>query len=204
MDGKLKKISIIGGGYVGTSLAAVIAHHNPQFEVLVQDINETLVNKYNNKEYIIKEKSLEEYLDSTIGKNLLYTLDQQSIFHGNSNFYFICVNTDIQQFGKGANENLNISIIKNCVKEIISYLKENPPTGNIVLVEKSTVPCGTAKFLRNVFRKELNENYNQIKKKIIILSNPEFSAEGSFINDLVNADRVIIGREDQGINLIKF
>ena len=194
MEKHAKKISILGAGYVGSSLASVIALNNPDYTVVVQDINEKLIAEYQSKQYNIKEEKLGDFLDKTIDKNLFFTTSEE-LTHKNAEIYFICVSTDSKRTGTGQGENLNISAIRNCILEICRNKKQHNDKKGFVIVEKSTVPVGTAKYIRNLLEVELSTNHQELLDKISVISSPEFSAEGTFIKNLVTPDRVIIGRE---------
>lgn len=79
----------------------------------------------------------------------------------------------------GAGSSLDISYIDSCIQDIKQYTL----TKKLILVEKSTVPIKTCDYINAILQ----------NKNICVLSNPEFLAEGTAIQDLLNPDRVIIG-----------
>ena len=69
--------------------------------------------------------------------------------------------------------------------------------GHTIVVEKSTLPVRTAKTIQKILTNAQKENYGVKNKSFSVLSNPEFSSEGTAIKDLEDPDRVLIGGEDQ-------
>ena len=79
----------------------------------------------------------------------------------------------------------DLTYIESCAKDIAKYSKSDK-----IIVEKSTVPIMTAARIKEILKKTNN------KIKFEVLSNPEFLAEGTAINDLLNPDRVLLGGEN--------
>ena len=112
---------------------------------------------------------------------------------------FISVNTPIKSKGLGAGEASDLKWIEACAREIGKHAQNHT-----IVVEKSTIPVKTAQIVSeilNIGRFEKNVHPESEKKTFCVLSNPEFLAEGTAINDLLNPDRVIIGGDDN--NAIK-
>ena len=95
---------------------------------------------------------------------------------------FIAVNTPTKTSGQGAGSASDLAYVESAARMIAEVA-----TSDKIVVEKSTVPCGTADSLRAIFT-ALAPNI-----KFEILSNPEFLAEGTAINDLLQPDRILIG-----------
>jgi len=96
---------------------------------------------------------------------------------------------------------------ENAIREITMILSEKKLNEDIVIVEKSTIPVKTSEFIRAVFTAN-QIKFPENKDKLVILSNPEFMAEGTAISDLISPDRVIIGADNnisgqKGMTLLK-
>ncbi|CAD8119905.1 unnamed protein product [Paramecium sonneborni] len=175
---QIKKVCCFGAGYVGGPTMAVMASKCPEQLFVVYDINQQQINKWNNKQYPVYEENLDEYINQTIGKNLIFTCDIDLALK-DCDIAFLAVNTPSKQFGMGAGSSLDISYIDSCIQDIKQYTL----TKKLILVEKSTVPIKTCDYINAILQ----------NKNICVLSNPEFLAEGTAIQDLLNPDRVIIG-----------
>ncbi|CAD8204476.1 unnamed protein product [Paramecium pentaurelia] len=175
---QINKVCCFGAGYVGGPTMAVMASKCPKQTFVVYDINEQQINKWNNKQYPVYEKNLDEYINQTLDNNLIFTCDID-IALKDCDIAFLAVNTPSKKYGLGAESSLDISYIDSCLQEIKKY----PLTKKLILVEKSTVPIKTCDYINAVLK----------DKNICVLSNPEFLAEGTAIQDLLNPDRVIIG-----------
>ena len=98
---------------------------------------------------------------------------------------FISVNTPTKTYGKGKGQAADLKNIELCARNIAKVCTEDK-----IVVEKSTLPVRTAEALKSI----LHNTGNGVKFEI--LSNPEFLAEGTAIEDLQNADRVLIGGDE--------
>jgi UDPglucose 6-dehydrogenase len=98
---------------------------------------------------------------------------------------FIAVNTPTKIFGIGAGHATDMTAFERVVEEIAKHAKSSA-----ILVEKSTVPCRTAKLIQDILKDLRPESCNQI------LSNPEFLSEGTAVKDLKTPDRILIGSAD--------
>lgn len=96
---------------------------------------------------------------------------------------FISVNTPTKTAGVGSGSASDLAYVESAARHIAEVA-----TNDKIIVEKSTVPCGTAESLREIF-----SGLADPKVKFHILSNPEFLAEGTAINDLLQPDRILIG-----------
>lgn len=96
---------------------------------------------------------------------------------------FISVNTPTKLGGVGSGSASDLAYVESAARHIAEVA-----TTDKIIVEKSTVPCGTAESLREIFAGLADPNV-----KFHILSNPEFLAEGTAINDLLEPDRILIG-----------
>jgi len=180
---EIKHICCIGAGYVGGPTMAVIALKCPNIKVTVVDLNEKRIAAWNGplENLPIYETGLAEVVDKTRGRNLFFSED----IPGNiekAEMIFMAVNTPTKAKGEGAGMAADLSYVEACAKDIAKYSKSDK-----IIIEKSTLPVRTAERIKEV----LEENSSDIHFEI--LSNPEFLAEGTAIQDLFKSDRVLIG-----------
>ena len=176
-----KKILCIGAGYVVGPTMAVIADRCPQYQITVVDLNEKRIAAWNSAELPIYEPGLEEVVARCRNRNLFYSTDIPKGIR-EADIIFVSVNTPTKTFGCGAGRAADLQYLEKTARAIVEYADE----GKIV-VEKSTLPVRTAQAMSRI----LHSNPKGLKFQII--SNPEFLAEGTAINDLENPDRVLIG-----------
>ena len=106
----------------------------------------------------------------------------------------MAVNTPTKTEGEGAGMKADLRNIEACARDIAKYSKNDK-----IIVEKSTLPVRTAEKIKEILYEKSTENHFEI------LSNPEFLAEGTAIQDLFKSDRVLIGGDDSesGQNAVK-
>ncbi len=182
----IKRICCIGAGYVGGPTMAVIASKCPEITVTVVDINQKRIDAWNDPsldELPVYEPGLKELVESTRGKNLFFSTDVEKAID-ESQMIFISVNTPTKDYGVGEGMAANLKYIEACARTIARVAKDDK-----IVVEKSTVPVRTAATVKSILEHTGNKVHFQV------LSNPEFLAEGTAIDDLLNADRVLIGGE---------
>jgi UDPglucose 6-dehydrogenase len=184
---KIKTICCIGAGYVGGPTMAVIALKNPHITVKIVDISKekiALWNSDNLEELPVFEPGLPEIIKQVRNKNLFFSTDiDQAIL--DSEMIFISVNTPTKTYGVGKGMAADLKYVELCARQIAEVAKDNK-----IVVEKSTLPVRTASSIKRIFAEQ--------KKSIqlTVLSSPEFLAEGTAINDLLYADRVLIGGDE--------
>ena len=178
-----KKVCCIGAGYVGGPTIAVFADKCPYVDFTVLDINEDKIKQWNGPtdKLPIYEPGLQEIIEKNRGKNLFFSTDIDKAIN-ESEIIFIAVNTPTIESGEGAGFKANLKYIEDCARQISKIAKKDK-----IIVEKSTVPIKTAQRLKEIFEEENNKVHFEV------LSNPEFLAEGTAIDDLINPDRVLIG-----------
>ena len=185
---KITKICCIGAGYVGGPTMAVIAKKNPNIKVTIVDINEERIAAWNNEDVSklpIYEPGLAEIVKETRGKNLFFsTAIDEAIKE--SEMIFISVNTPTKTYGKGKGMAADLKYVELCARNIAEVASTDK-----IVVEKSTLPVRTAQAIKSI----LHNTGNNVKFEI--LSNPEFLAEGTAIEDLLSPDRVLIGGESE-------
>ncbi len=182
---KSKEICCIGAGYVGGPTMSVIANNCPNYNITVVDSNESRISEWNGpvNDLPIYEPGLKEIIAKVRGKNLVFSNEVENSIK-KADVIFIAVNTPTKTHGEGKGMAADLTNIEKCAK----LIAESSSSGKII-VEKSTAPVGTGKKIKSVLNKENS------KVKFQIVSNPEFLAEGTAINDLMNPDRVLIGGE---------
>ncbi|MEL1252621.1 UDP-glucose 6-dehydrogenase [Flavobacterium sp. DGU38] len=181
---KITKICCIGAGYVGGPTMAVIAQKCPHIQVTVVDLNEQRIKDWNdpNTDNIpIYEPGLSEIVAEARGRNLFFSTDVEKAID-EAEVVFISVNTPTKTYGKGKGMAADLKYIELCARQIAKVSKANK-----IVVEKSTLPVRTAEAIKSI----LDNTGNGVQFQI--LSNPEFLAEGTAIDDLLNPDRILIG-----------
>ena len=190
----INNICCIGAGYVGGPTMAVIADKCKHLKVNVVDVNNERVDAWNNDDLNklpIFEPGLKEIIFRVRGINLFFSTNIEEEI-SKADLIFISVNTPIKNSGVGAGMAVDLKYIELCTRQIAKFA-----TGHTIIVEKSTLPVRTAQTIKTILNSEVESKYFGHKSKSFsILSNPEFLAEGSAINDLENPDRVLIGGED--------
>ena len=178
---QIKNICCIGAGYVGGPTMAVIALKNPGIKVNVVDINPERIAAWNTEELPIYEPGLLDVVRQARGHNLFFSTDIETGIR-EADMIFISVNTPTKTFGVGKGRAADLRFVELCARQIARV-----STSDKIVVEKSTLPVRTAQAVKTI----LAETSNGIKFQV--LSNPEFLAEGTAIQDLMNPDRVLIG-----------
>lgn len=178
------RICCIGAGYVGGPTMAVIAQKCPDIEVTVVDLNQSRIDRWNDADVDkipIYEPGLSEIVAQTRGKNLFFSTDVDDAID-KADIIFISVNTPTKTYGSGKGMAADLKYIELCARQIARVAKNDK-----IVVEKSTLPVRTAEAIKSI----LDNTGNGVQFQI--LSNPEFLAEGTAVQDLLNPDRVLIG-----------
>ena len=198
-----KNICCIGAGYVGGPTMSVIAYNCPAWRFNVVDIIADRINSWNSKDLSklpVFEPGLEKIVKKCRGINLFFSTNIKENI-AKADIVFISVNTPTKTRGVGAGYASDLKWIESSARQIAKYSK-----GHTIVIEKSTLPVKTAETIKTILNSsEQNERtvLEENKKTFSVISNPEFLAEGTAINDLQNPDRVLIGGEDSNsINLI--
>ena len=179
----VSKICCIGAGYVGGPTMAMIAHKCPHIDVKVVDINADRIAQWNSDRLPIYEPGLDEIVKSSRGKNLTFTTEIDQAIRA-ADMVFISVNTPTKTFGVGAGRAANLEFVEKCARRIAEVSE-----GHKIVVEKSTLPVRTAEAVKRILSNPANN------ATFDVLSTPEFLAEGTAIEDLLEPDRVLIGGE---------
>ncbi|WP_242134040.1 UDP-glucose 6-dehydrogenase [Aestuariivivens marinum] len=180
----INKICCIGAGYVGGPTMAVIAQQCPHIKITVVDVNAKRIAAWNDTDLSklpVFEPGLDEVVKEARNKNLYFSTNiDQAI--DEADMIFISVNTPTKTYGKGKGMAADLKYIELCARQIAKVAKQDK-----IIVEKSTLPVRTASAIKNI----LDNTGNGVQFQI--LSNPEFLAEGTAVQDLLNPDRVLIG-----------
>ena len=177
------KICCVGAGYVGGPTMAMIAAKCPDIRVEVVDLNQARIDAWNSDRLPVYEPGLDEIVKSARGRNLFFTTGIENAVRG-ADIIFVSVNTPTKTFGVGAGRAADLRFIESVARMIASVV-DRPK----IIVEKSTIPVKTAETILTILSasgKKLNHQ---------VLSNPEFLAEGTAVEDLTNPDRILIGGE---------
>lgn len=180
----IKSVCCIGAGYVGGPTMAVIAYKNPSLKVTVVDINEQRINDWNSSDLNqlpVYEPGLAEIVARVRNKNLFFSTQVEKAIV-DSEMIFISVNTPTKTYGVGKGMAADLKYVELCARQIAKVAKTDK-----IVVEKSTLPVRTAESIKRIF------DATNGKVKFQVLSNPEFLAEGTAVDDLENADRILIG-----------
>lgn len=181
---KITKICCIGAGYVGGPTMAVLAQKCPEIQVTVVDLNEERIAAWNDENVNnipIYEPGLSEIVAEARGRNLFFSTQVEKAI-AEAQVIFISVNTPTKTYGKGKGMAADLKYIELCARQIAKVAKDNK-----IVVEKSTLPVRTAEAIKSI----LDNTGNGVQFQI--LSNPEFLAEGTAVDDLLHPDRILIG-----------
>ena len=172
------RVAVIGTGYVGLVAGACLAEMGN--EVICVDIDEERIERLKNGEVPIYEPGLVELVQRNIAKNRLsFTTDTVEAV-SQSLVIFMAVQTPMDENGSADLKHL-LDAARTVAKGINGYK---------VIVDKSTVPVGTALQVKEVISQ--NTEY-----KCDVVSNPEFLKEGAAVDDFMKPDRVIIGCDSE-------
>lgn len=177
------KISVIGTGYVGLVSGACFAQMGNS--VTCVDIDAQKIEKLNQGIIPIYEPGLEEMvLENSRKQTLSFSIDIANTIK-NTSIIFIAVGTPMREDGSA-----NLQYVFDVAKSIGQYIEEYT-----IIVDKSTVPVGTAQKVKDIITNVLKERKKEIQFDVV--SNPEFLKEGVAIDDFMHPDRVVIGAENQ-------
>ena len=162
----------------------MIAKQCPEYKVIVVDINSDRIRKWQSGDPPIFEPGLKSLVKESLNRNLFFS-DEVTKNIEHADIIFVSVNTPTKTFGKGKGKAADLQYWEKTARQILKHSKSDK-----IIVEKSTLPVRTAQAMERI----LNSQNNGVHFEV--LSNPEFLAEGSAINDLLRPDRVLIGGHD--------
>ncbi len=173
------RVSVIGTGYVGLVAAAAFAEHGN--DVLCADIDAGKIARLERGEIPIFEPGLEELvLRNAKEKRLRFTTSNEEAAK-HAEVLFLAVGTPTE----GMDGAPNLSFLLRAAEEVAPHLQ-----GFCVVVNKSTVPVGTAERVSRIMAE-------RSKAEVVVASNPEFLKEGSAVTDFMQPDRVVIGTDHE-------
>ena len=181
---KVENICCIGAGYVGGPTMAVIAQQCPHLMVHVVDKNPERIAAWNSEDLSqlpVYEPGLSEVIAATRDKNLFFSTNIDEAIQ-KAEMIFMAVNTPTKTSGEGKGMAADLTHVENCAHRIAQVAITDK-----IVVEKSTLPVRTAEKIKEVL------STNKAGVSFEVLSNPEFLAEGTAIQDLFKSDRVLIG-----------
>ena len=185
---KIKNVCCIGAGYVGGPTMSVMALKCPDVKFTVVDLNKERIAAWNDEDVEnipIFEPGLSDVVKEARGRNLFFSTEIDKAID-EADTIFMSVNTPTKTYGVGKGMAADLKYIELCARQIA-----NVATTDKIVVEKSTLPVRTAEAIKNIL------SHNNTKGiKFQVLSNPEFLAEGTAVEDLLAPDRVLIGGEE--------
>lgn len=175
------KIGVVGTGYVGLVQGVIMAEFG--LDVICMDVSEEKIESLKNGIVPIYEPGLKELLDKNMKAGRIEFTTDMKYTTENSEVIFIAVGTPPALDGSA-----DLHFVLEVAKSIGQYMNRYK-----VVVDKSTVPVGTGKLVRETIQKELDAR--NLDYDFDIVSNPEFLREGKAVGDCLRPDRVVIGTE---------
>ena len=181
------KLIVAGTGYVGLVQAAVCSEYG--HEVYAYDVDEAKIEAFSTGqadeiEKFVMEPGLSNIIRETHGKSLFFSDDLNSIIEG-TDAIFLCLPTPSNLDGS-----TNLTYFDAATEELAQIIAKRKDKRRVVITSKSTVPIKTVRRLESILEKAGVENFG-------VASNPEFLAEGTAVQDLLNParrpDRVVVG-----------
>jgi UDPglucose 6-dehydrogenase len=176
-------ITVIGSGYVGLVSGACFAELGNR--VTCVDIDPIKIEKLNKGIIPIFEPGLETLILKNVKNNNLFFTTQLEEALQNSDIAFIAVGTPMGDDGSA-----DLQYVLSVAKSIGQLMLKR-----LIVVDKSTVPIGTADKVKVVIQKELESRSSDLQFDVV--SNPEFLKEGAAIDDFMKPDRVVVGTDSE-------
>ncbi len=173
------KVTIVGTGYVGLVSGTCFAETG--ISVTCVDIDENKINNLNKGIVPIYEPGLETMITNNVEKDRLFFSTNLESSLQECDAVFIAVGTPPDEDGSA-----DLQYVISVAKEIGKYM-----TSYLVVIDKSTVPIGTAEKVRLAVQDELDKRNSKLE--FDVASNPEFLKEGAAINDFLKPDRIVVG-----------
>lgn len=176
------KVTIFGSGYVGLVTGACLAEVGNQ--VVCMDVDRDKIERLNRGEVPIYEPGLDELVKRGMEQGQLeFTTElEKAVAHGL--FQMIAVGTP-----PGEDGSADLQYVLAVAESIGQHMNEYK-----IIVDKSTVPVGTADQVRGTISKQLSER--NLSLEFDVVSNPEFLKEGAAIEDFMKPDRIVIGTDN--------
>ena len=173
------KVAVIGTGHVGLITSVTMAYLG--HDVIGNDLDQEKIEMLQRGQAPFFEPGLTELLEETLGSGKLrFSVDpKEAIRH--AEVVFICVGTPPKASGEA-----NLIAVESTAKDVARFAE-----GEVVVVEKSTVPAGTSARVKRTLQRERPD----FADRFSVVSNPEFLREGSGIRDSLEPDRILVGAE---------
>lgn len=180
----MKTVAIIGAGYVGLVTGACLAQKG--IRVVVIENNLEKIAQLTQGEIPFYEPHLQNIVTTALCNKTLFFENniEQGLWH-NPTIIFLCVGTPSLENGA-----VDLSYVENAAQEIGKYINQYT-----LIVNKSTVPVGTAKKVKAIISHMLMQRKAPVE--FDVASNPEFLKEGSAVNDFIFPDRIVVGVESE-------
>ncbi len=175
------KISVVGSGYVGLVTGVCFAERGNT--VTCVDIDETKINMLKNGKPPIYEPGLEELIKTNVQEDRLFFTTSLADAMQTAELVFIAVGTP-----PGEDGSADLQYVLAVAKDIGQHMNDY-----CIVVDKSTVPVGTADKVKAAIQTELDNRGVSINFDVV--SNPEFLKEGAAIDDFMRPDRVVVGTD---------
>jgi UDPglucose 6-dehydrogenase len=173
--GIMTRVAVVGTGYVGMTTAVCLAHLG--HDVVGADIDDERVRQLNAGAVPIVEAGIDTLLAEGLRSGRLrFSSDPATAVCG-AEVVFICVPTP-----EGSDGSADLSYIEAAAAQIAPCLDSEA-----IVVNKSTVPVGSAKIVERVLQ----------RPDVFVVSNPEFLREGSAVHDFLHPDRIVIGADER-------
>lgn len=171
------KILVVGTGYVGLVTGACFAEMGHQ--VMCLDIDRKKISSLNDGKIPFFEPGLEEIVKRNAAAGRLHFTTDYAEGVAFATLYFIAVSTPSKEDGSA-----NLTYFLQAIDSIGEHMQ-----GEAIIVNKSTVPVGTAQLVKERLEKQISHPFH-------VVSNPEFLKEGDAVNDFMKPDRIIIGSDE--------
>ncbi len=187
------KLGMIGTGYVGLVTGTCFAEMGN--DVICVDIDENKITNLKKGIIPIYEPGLDKLVKKNYKKGTLNFTTNIKEAVTKSNIIFIAVGTPQSEDGRA-----DLQYVLNVAEEIGKYMSHE-----LIIVDKSTVPVGTADKVRTKIQTELNKRFkDNIPFDFDVVSNPEFLKEGDAVADFMKPDRVVVGADNnKSLNIMK-
>jgi len=181
------KIIVVGTGFVGLTHAAVCSEYG--HEVYAYDIDSEKIAAYRSAEraqieHYVNEPGLASIIAENIGRYLFFVDDIEPIIEG-TDAIFLCLNTP-----PNSNGSSDLRYYLSALSHIAPLLANRADQRRVVVINKSTVPIGTARILQGILKEHGVPNFG-------IASNPEFLPEGDAVEKSRRPDRVVVGADTE-------
>ncbi len=177
------KISVIGTGYVGLVTGTCLSEVGN--DVMCFDTDADKVRRLQQGEIPIYEPGLQDMIKRNVAAGRLHFTDQVDVAAHFGTVQFIAVGTP-----QGEDGSADVHYVMEAARNIGRYMNDYK-----VVVDKSTVPVGTADAVKAVITEELQKR--GVNTPFSVVSNPEFLKEGAAIDDFMRPDRIVLGYDDE-------